>query len=83
MRPDINPSISGKASSFAASIETGKPFALNERWSIEPQAQLIYQRLRPDDTTLSGAQVRHDAAGGWIARRSGCAISLARSRPCV
>ncbi|WP_436290343.1 autotransporter outer membrane beta-barrel domain-containing protein [Variovorax sp. LjRoot178] len=68
VRPDISPSISGKASSFAASIETGKPFALNERWSIEPQAQLIYQRLRPDDTTLSGAQVRHDAADGWIAR---------------
>jgi len=33
--------------SFATSIETGWPFPLNSgggRWSIEPQAQLVYQR---------------------------------------
>ncbi|RZL96606.1 MAG: autotransporter domain-containing protein [Variovorax sp.] len=68
VRPDLNPSVSGKADSFAASVETGKPFALSERWSIEPQAQLIYQQVNPKDVTLSGAQVNHDADSGWIGR---------------
>jgi outer membrane autotransporter protein len=68
VRPEINPSVSGKASSLAASIEAGKPFALSERWSIEPQAQLVYQHINPDDVLLSGAQVRHDTDSGWIAR---------------
>jgi outer membrane autotransporter protein len=67
-RPDINPSVSGKASSFTASIEIGKPFALNESWSIEPQAQIAYQRSSFDDLVLGGARVSQDAASGWIAR---------------
>ncbi|WP_139191648.1 MULTISPECIES: autotransporter domain-containing protein [unclassified Variovorax] len=29
-----------------ASIEAGKPFALDTRWSIEPQVQIAYQRSR-------------------------------------
>jgi len=67
-RPDTNPSISSKAGSLTASIEAGRSFALDERWRIEPQVQLAYHRLRPDDTTLSGAQVRQEASDGWIAR---------------
>ncbi|MBT2299857.1 autotransporter outer membrane beta-barrel domain-containing protein, partial [Variovorax paradoxus] len=68
VRPDINPSVSGKASSVTASIEIGKSFALDERWSIEPQAQIAYQRSSFDDLALGGAQVSQDAASGWIAR---------------
>jgi len=38
-----------KGDGFAASIATGKPFALNDQgWSIEPQAQIVYQRLSFD-----------------------------------
>ena len=66
--PDINPRVSGKASSFTASVEIGKPFALNERWSIEPQAQLAWQRSSFDDLVLGGARVQQDAASGWIGR---------------
>jgi len=68
MRPDINPSVSGKASSFTASVEVGKPFALDERWSLEPQAQIAYQHSSVDDMSLVGAQVRHNVADGWIGR---------------
>lgn len=68
IRPDINPSVSGKASSFTASVEAGKPFALTDRWSIEPQAQIAYQRNSIDDVILTGAQVLEDAAGAWIGR---------------
>ena len=68
VRPDINPSASGKSSSATASIETGKAFALAEGWIIEPQAQLAYQRSSFDDVLISGARVQQDADGGWIGR---------------
>lgn len=68
VNPDINPHASGKASSFSASVESGKAFALNERWSIEPQAQLAWQHSSFDDLVLGGARVRQDAGDGWIGR---------------
>jgi outer membrane autotransporter protein len=68
VRPDGNPSASGRAESLAASIEAGKSFPLAANWRIEPQAQLIYQRSRFDDVLISGANVRQDADGGWIGR---------------
>jgi outer membrane autotransporter protein len=68
VRPDGNPMASGKARSLTASIETGKSFPLSERWSIEPQAQLVYQRSRFDDVPIGGAIVRQSAGGGWIGR---------------
>src|SRR5690606_455884 len=30
---------------FSASLESGYPFKLDEKWSLEPQAQLIYQHV--------------------------------------
>jgi outer membrane autotransporter protein len=68
VRPDGNSSAAGKGGSFTASIETGKSFALTERWTIEPQAQLIYQRAHFDDVPLVGAVVRQDADAGWTGR---------------
>lgn len=68
LRPDGNPSASGKGRSSTASIETGKAFPLAEGWSIEPQAQLVHQQTRLDDVLISGARVRQDAEGGWIGR---------------
>ncbi|MDR6537243.1 autotransporter outer membrane beta-barrel domain-containing protein [Variovorax soli] len=68
VRPDGNPSAAGKGDSFTASIETGQAFALTERWTVEPQAQLIYQRAHFDAVPLAGAMVRQDADAGWIGR---------------
>ncbi|MGJ7511463.1 autotransporter-associated beta strand repeat-containing protein [Variovorax sp. GT1P44] len=68
MKPDINPRVSGKGSSFTASIEGGKAFALSERWSIEPQAQLAWQHSSFDDLVLGGARVQQGADSGWIGR---------------
>ncbi|MBB3175701.1 autotransporter outer membrane beta-barrel domain-containing protein [Variovorax sp. Sphag1AA] len=68
VRPDLNLSASGKADSLTASIETGKAFALTERWTIEPQAQLAWQRSSFDNVLISGAAVRQDADSGWIGR---------------
>lgn len=68
VRPDLSLSASGKADSLTASIETGKAFALAGSWTIEPQAQLAWQRSSFDDVLIGGATVRQDAASGWIGR---------------
>jgi outer membrane autotransporter protein len=68
VRPDLNLSASGKAASLTASIEAGKAFALAGNWTLEPQAQLAWQRSRFDDVLISGAAVHQDAASGWIGR---------------
>ncbi|WP_426442579.1 autotransporter outer membrane beta-barrel domain-containing protein [Bradyrhizobium genosp. P] len=43
--------------SFAASLETGKPFQLGAGYSIEPQAQLIYQTASLAGSADSAASV--------------------------
>jgi outer membrane autotransporter protein len=68
VRPDTSPSVSGKGDSFMASVEAGKSYALVERWSIEPQVQVVYQHNSVDDLMLSGARVQQNAATGWTAR---------------
>ncbi|RZI65947.1 MAG: autotransporter domain-containing protein [Pseudomonas sp.] len=57
-----------RGDSLLASIEAGQSFALGRGWRIEPQVQLIHQRMSLDDTAISGATVQHDTANGWIAR---------------
>lgn len=57
-----------KGSGWLASLEVGKPVALNSRWQIEPQAQLIYRQMRLDDTTLSAASVQHSTPSDWTLR---------------
>ncbi|RST51123.1 autotransporter outer membrane beta-barrel domain-containing protein [Variovorax sp. DXTD-1] len=58
----------GDASSLTASIEAGKSFALGEGWAVEPQAQLIYNRMKFDTVDVSGASIRQDAANQVIGR---------------
>ena len=58
----------GKASSLSASLEIGQAFALGEGWQIEPQAQLVHQRVDFDDVDIAGARVRQAREGGWLAR---------------
>lgn len=68
VRPDAGLTTSGKARSVSASLEAGKSFVLAESWSIEPQAQLIYQNSRFDDVWIVGARVQQDPEGAWIGR---------------
>lgn len=55
-------------STFSASVETGVPFAVSERWTLEPQAQILYQRTRVDDFNddISRVSVGNDNA--WAGR---------------
>jgi len=68
VRPDLNADVSGKAGSWTASVEVGQPFRLTEGWTIEPQAQLAYQKSSVDDLQLSGALVQQQTDAGWIGR---------------
>lgn len=61
-----------KGHTLTASTEIGKAFRLGaSAWSLEPQAQLIYQYSDFDDSTLGGAtktKVRLDTADAFTAR---------------
>ncbi|WET39597.1 autotransporter outer membrane beta-barrel domain-containing protein [Citrobacter enshiensis] len=61
-----------KGNTLTASTEVGKPFRLGaSAWSLEPQAQLIYQYSDFDDSTLNGStktKVKMDTADSFTAR---------------
>jgi subtilase-type serine protease len=65
---DSSPSASGKGKSTLLSLEVGQSFALGSDWKIEPQLQLVHQRLNLDDVTLFGARVSQDTDSGWTVR---------------
>lgn len=46
---------------WTASLESGYPIRLSERWSLEPQAQLIAQKIAIDSANDSVSRVSHDA----------------------
>lgn len=61
-----------KGTGFAASLEVGHPFAIGERWQIEPQAQLIYQDISIRGTSDAFSRVRWregDAVTGRLGAR--------------
>jgi len=51
--------IDGRA--WTASLESGYPISLSERWTLEPQAQLIAQKVSLDSANDSVSHVSHDA----------------------
>jgi len=46
---------------WTASLESGYPIALSERWTLEPQAQLIAQKVSLDSANDSVSHISHDA----------------------
>ncbi len=68
VKPQTNLRTKGKASSLSASLELGQSFALGEGWQIQPQAQLVHQRLDLDDVDIAGARVSQERDGTWLAR---------------
>jgi outer membrane autotransporter protein len=65
---DSSPSASGKGRSTLLSLEVGQSFALGSNWNIEPQLQLVHQRVDIDDVSLFGARVSQDTDSGWTVR---------------
>ena len=66
--PALSYSSSGKGSSLLASIEVGQSFAIAPGWSIEPQLQLVHQRISLDDGGIAAALVQQHSHSGWMAR---------------
>lgn len=51
-----------------ASLEGGYPFALSDGWVLEPQGQIIWNRLSLDDQADSFSTVYFDRGDSWTAR---------------
>ena len=47
--------------SIAASVETGVPYVIADGWTIEPQAQLIWQRIDFDDSSDPFSEISYEA----------------------
>jgi outer membrane autotransporter protein len=50
------------------SAETGYPIAVADNWAIEPQAQVIYQKVRLDSQDDGISPVSFDSDGAWTGR---------------
>ncbi|MDH6593315.1 fibronectin-binding autotransporter adhesin [Variovorax sp. TBS-050B] len=67
-RPVASFGSSGKGESLLASVEVGKAFELGGGWRVEPQLQLIHQRLDLDAASISGARIAQSPDDGLIVR---------------
>jgi len=57
-----------EGSSFAASAEVGLPFVIADGWTIEPQAQLIWQSIDFDDGGDPFSQISYETFDTWTGR---------------
>lgn len=60
--------VSTETTGYTASLETGYPIALRERWLIEPQAQIVYQAVRADGTQDQYSSVDWNEGAAWTGR---------------
>lgn len=68
--------------SVAVSAETGAPFVIADGWTIEPQAQLIWQRIDFDDSSDQFSEISHESfdsvtgrLGARLERRTGALLA--------
>jgi outer membrane autotransporter protein len=66
--PDLGLQSHGKGDSLLASIEVGQGFGIGSGWVLEPQLQVMHQRIDLDDASIVGATVQQDSHDGWIVR---------------
>jgi outer membrane autotransporter protein len=66
--PNLATASNSKGDSLLASLEIGKGFPVGDGWVIEPQLQLMHQRVDLDDVNIGGATVQQDTHDGWTAR---------------
>jgi outer membrane autotransporter protein len=46
----------------------GQGFHVTPEWIVEPQLQLVHQRVSLDDTGIAGALVQQHSHSGWLVR---------------
>lgn len=57
-----------RGTALALSAEGGYPFALDERWRLEPQAQLTYQAIHIDNYDDPASEIRYPSADSLVGR---------------
>lgn len=68
VRPEDDTNSTARARGVTVSLEAGKSQPVAAGWSLEPQAQVIYQASRFDDAQISGATVQQQLQGRWTGR---------------
>jgi len=53
---------------ITASLEAGYPIAVNESWTLEPQAQLIWQHLSLQDQQDAFSSISFGTGSNWVGR---------------
>ncbi|ASR43603.1 hypothetical protein BEN78_09685 [Xanthomonas citri pv. mangiferaeindicae] len=66
--PTASDMVSGKGDSRTVSVEVGQAFPIGRDWQLEPQLQLMHQRLSNDDVQIANALVQQDTANSLTAR---------------
>lgn len=66
--PLTAPASHGKGDSLLASVEVGRGYPLAAGWELEPQLQLVHQRMALDGVSIAGADVQQQPHGSWAAR---------------
>jgi outer membrane autotransporter protein len=64
---------------FAASLESGYPFRLDDEWVIEPLAQLVFQKINLNDANDGAARIRFsdaDSLRGRVGMRLARTVEL-------
>ncbi|KRG48016.1 hypothetical protein ARC20_17455, partial [Stenotrophomonas panacihumi] len=54
--------VSTDANVVSASVETGYPWQVGERWQLEPQAQVIWSRVQVDNFSDPLGEIEYDDA---------------------
>ncbi len=66
--PLTAPASHGKGDSLLASVEVGRGYQLPSGWMLEPQLQLIHQRIELDGVVITGADVQQNTHSRWTVR---------------
>lgn len=68
LRPATGAAASADADSWLASLEVGQPFQVGSRWQVEPQVQLVHQRVDVSNAQIANGRAQLDTQASWLAR---------------
>ncbi|HEX4550213.1 autotransporter outer membrane beta-barrel domain-containing protein [Pseudomonas sp.] len=60
--------LDNRGHALTLSAEAGYPFALNDTWVVEPQVQVIHQKISLDSQEDGISRVSFDSDGAWTGR---------------
>ena len=68
VQPLNGAAVDNQARSVLTSLEVGQAYPLAANWTIEPQLQVVHQRLSLDDSLIAGARVEQSSNNAWLVR---------------